>query len=79
MAQSLWQEAEEVFNTLLMRPPVKAKYHVMLSVIGVHTKRLEAALAHLNQALVIDPQEPMLYTQKGQLLKAMGQWELALA
>ncbi len=75
--QCQWQQAEAVFEALLTLAPNKTKYHVMLSVVCVNTQRLQDALAHLNRALTLEPQEPMLLRQQGQLLKTLGQWERA--
>jgi tetratricopeptide (TPR) repeat protein len=72
MAKKQWAQAIGHIRTVIARSPAEAAYHAALGwaewmAANQAPEAADAALAHLNQALVIDPDHPAAHDYKGRI------------
>ena len=72
MAKKQWDQAIGHIRTVIARSPAEAAYHAALGwaewmAANQAPEVAEAALAHLNQALAIDPDHPAAHDYKGRI------------
>jgi tetratricopeptide (TPR) repeat protein len=77
MKSNKWQEAELLFNEVLVTQPKLSGAYVNKALIAIQQKDLSRANKQLNEALAVNPLNPYAYKIKGRLARINGQFEQA--
>ncbi len=70
---SLYQGSVEAVGTALRLDENEVEAHRVQAEIGIVTKRLDTAVLHNERALSLNPNDPRLLAQKGEILTLLGQ------
>jgi Flp pilus assembly protein TadD len=66
-------DAERLFNEVLGQRPESILAHLYMSALYMEQGKAKPALAHMDAAVALSPQDPFLHLQKASILMALGE------